>query len=100
MLKRTGVVVVSTLAVAGAVLVVVSATSYVVGDFGLLSSVGAAAVVVSFGVMLIALLERANTRAVGPGGTGIEARHNDRDLVRVRAELVAARSAGGLAGIS
>ncbi len=99
MLKRAGVVV-TTLAVAAAVLVVVAATSYVVGDVGLFSSVGAAAVVVSFGVMLIALLERANARCVGPGGTGIDTRQNDRDLMRVRAELVAAPCAAGHAGRS
>ncbi len=90
MLKLVSVVAPSTLVAAGLVLAAVTTTTYLAGDFGVLSSVSAVAVVVSFVVLLIALLERANTRAAGPSGTAIHNARDDRDMVRMREELRAA----------
>jgi hypothetical protein len=95
MLKLVSVIALSTLAAAGLVLAAVTATTYLAGDVGVLTSVSAAAVVAAILVLIIALLERANTRATGPGGTALDDARDDRDLVRLREELRAVRATAG-----
>ncbi len=48
--------------------------------------------------LLIALLERANRRASGPGGTGLVGPGDDRDVVRMRDELRAVGTDNGWDG--
>lgn len=87
MLKLVSVTVLSILAAAGLVLAVVTATAYLAGDVDALSSVCAVVLTLTVMALLIALLERANRRASGPGGTGLVGPGDDRDVVRSRDEL-------------
>ena len=93
MVKLVIVAALSTLAAAALVVAAVPATTYLAGDPSALSSVGAVAVVVGFLALLVALLERTNRRASGPGvpGRDVDGRE-DRDGNRVLDEL---RAAGG-----
>jgi hypothetical protein len=93
MFKLVTIAALSTLAAAGVVVAAVPATTYLTGDPSALSSVGAVAVVVGFLALLVALLERTNRRASGPGGPGrdVDGRE-DRDMNRVLDEL---RAVGG-----
>ena len=91
MLKLVSVTVLSILAAAGLVLAVVTATAYLAGNVDALSSVCAVVLTLTVVALLIALLERANRRASGPGGTSLTGPGDDRDVDRMRQEL---RSAG------
>ena len=57
-------------------------------DTALLSTISAGAVVIGLLAIVVALLERTNSRATGPtaGQLGAD-RHDDRDTIRVRDEL-------------
>jgi hypothetical protein len=98
MLKLVSVTVLSILAAAGLVLAVVTATAYLAGDVDALSSVCAVVLTISVVALLIALLERANRRASGPGGTSLTSLGDDRDVDRMRHELRAVGNVNGWNG--
>ncbi len=98
MVKLVTVAVVSTVAAAGLVLAAIMATTYVAGDFGFLSTVSAAAIIVGFLALLVALLEHTNRRAHGPAGSALGGgARDDRDVARMLDEL---RAVGGIAGVA
>ena len=97
MFKLVAVAVLSTLAAAGLVLAATTAIGHVAaGDVGFLSSVSAAAFIVGFLALLVALLERTNRRAFGPAGSIVGGRaRDDRDMVRTLDELQAMNGTAG-----
>jgi hypothetical protein len=98
MFKLVAVTALSTLAAAGLVLAATTAVGYVPGDVGLLSSVSAAAFIVGFLALLVALLERTKRRTSGPAGSTFGGRsRDDRDMVRTLDELRAMNGTAGAA---
>jgi hypothetical protein len=95
MFKLVTVAVLSTVTIAGLVLVAVAATNDVAGDLGFLSSVSAVTVIVAFLALVVGLLERTHRQALGPAGRALGGARNDRDMGRTLDEL---RAVSGTAG--